>query len=213
MMFWMTSKVFQDTFLENESDKDILKASYVIVSTRIRKKHEHDNVVSAQNVLFPDARVCSAMTDDDLRERYFDQLMANKPFLATLIKGSIEEKYNIIFLCTKKENKLKFLRYLSEFVYLEFDYPIYEYKNYANGALKLVKYNKKKVIKKCDKILKKAKQDYYKREIKTKDGRKRVVQDFKKMDKSELKKILKKRNLYSKGMSKGEMVEMMELFM
>ena len=114
MMVWLTSKVFQNVFLKEEKDSDILKAQYVIVSTRIRKREEQDNIISAQSILYPNASVCSALTDDDLRERYLNQLMGCKPFLATLIKGSIEEKYNIVFICTHKERKLKYLQYLSE---------------------------------------------------------------------------------------------------
>ena len=213
MMVWLTSKVFQNVFLKEEKDSDILKAQYVIVSTRIRKREEQDNIISAQSILYPNASVCSALTDDDLRERYLNQLMGCKPFLATLIKGSIEEKYNIVFICTHKERKLKYLQYLSEFIYIEFGFPLYEYKSYADGSIRLIKYNKDKVLKKCNKILEKAKNDHYMKEIKTKEGRKRVVKDFKKMKKSELIDILEKKNLYIDGMSKSEMVEMIELFL
>ena len=212
-MVWLTSKVFQKNFLQNEKDSDILDAQYVIVSTRIRKREEQDNIISAQSILYPNATVCSALTDEDLRERYLNQLMGCKPFIATLIKGSIEEKYNIVFICSHKERKLKYLEYLADFIYMEFGYPLYEYKLYSDGAIRLIKYKKDKVLKKCNKILDKAKNDHYMKEIKTKEGRKRVVKDFKKMKKSELISILDKKNLYVDGMSKGEMVEMLELFL
>ena len=213
MMFWMDSKVFQNVFLVNEKDQDILKAQYVLVSTRIRRREHRDNIVIANAILFPNSHVCSSLTDDDFRERYLNQCNSNKPFLATLIKGSIEEGYHIIFLCTKKENKMKYLQYLSDFVFLEFGYPIYEYKLYANGALPLRSYNKDKIIKKCNKILKEAKDHNYEKEIQTKDGRKRIIKDFKSMKKSDLRKNLEKRNLYQEGMSKKDMIEMIETFL
>lgn len=209
----MTSKDFQNEFLKNERDKDILNAQYVICSLRIRKREEQENIISAQSILFPGPDVCSALTNKEMRERYFNQLMANKAFLATLIKASIEEKYNIVFLCTKNEGKMKFLRYLSEFVYLEFGYPVYEYKKYADGSIALLKYNRKKVLKRCNDLLETAKQNQYLKDIQTEAGRKRILKGYKKMKKSELKKILKGRNLYCKGMSKSEMIDMLDAFM
>lgn len=214
MMFWMDSKVFQNIFLDNERDQDILKAQYVLISTRIRKREAKiENIITANSILFPDAHVCSSLTDDDFKERYLNQCSKNNPFIATLIKGSIEENYNIIFLCTKKENKMKYLQFLSNYIYLEFDYPVYEYKLYASGAIKLISYNKNKILKKCNKILKEAKDINYQKEIRTTDGRKRIIKDFKNMKKSDLKKNLKKRNLYKEGMSKKDMIEMIETFM
>lgn len=213
MMFWMDSKDFQNVFLDNEDDQDILDAQYVLVSTRIRKKGNPKNIISAQAMLFPNPNVCSALTDEDFHDRYMDQCSNCNPFISTLIKGSIEEKYNIIFLCTKKENKMKYLSYLSDYVFLEFGYPIYNYKLYASGALPLRKYNKDKVLRKCNKILKESKNKHYQNEMRSTEGRKRIIKDFKSMKKSELKKILKKRNLYQDDMSKKDMIEMMELFM
>lgn len=213
MMFWMDSKVFQNVFLVNERDQDILKAQYVLVSTRIRKRDHKDNIISANSILFPNAHVCSALTDDDFHDRYMTQCNSSKPFIATLIKGSIEEGYNIIFLCTKKENKMKYLQYLSDFIFLEFGYPVYEYKLYSSGASQLRSYKKDKILKKCNKILKEAKDTNYQKEILTEDGRKRIIKDFKSMKKSELRKNLEKRNLYQEGMSKKDMIEMMETFM
>jgi aspartyl/asparaginyl-tRNA synthetase len=145
---------------------------------------------------------------------YFEQLESTcKPFLATLIKASIEEGYNIIFLCTKNEGKMKYLRYLSEFIYLEFGYPMYEYKRFADGSCRLLKYNEKKILKKCNKLLENVKKRSYMKDIKTEAGRKRIMKEYKKMKKSELKKILKKRDIFVKGMTKEDMLDTLEAFM
>ena len=127
MMFWMNSKTFQDDFLSNERDKDILNAQYVLVSTRIRKGDgKYKNIIAASTTLYPNNSALMKLTEDDIRTEYFEQLDENRGLLATLILGSIEKKYNIIFLCTKNESKLKYLKYLSEYVFMEFDYPIYD---------------------------------------------------------------------------------------
>ena len=61
-----------------------------------------DNVISAKAMLFPDAYVCSGVTDNEFRSRYFDQCEKNRAFISTLIKGSIEEK--ILKLQEAKKN-------------------------------------------------------------------------------------------------------------
>ena len=214
MMFHMTSKVFQDIFLTNEKDQDILDAQYVLVSSRIRRRNANvENIISAYSMLFPSPNVCSALDDETLKEEYYDQLAGAKTFIATLIKGSIEEGYNIIFICTKKEGKIKFLDYLANYIYMEFGYPVYEYKKYASGALPLRKYDKEKVIKKCNKLLKRAKEENYKNQLQTVNGRKQISKSIKKMKKKELIKELDKKGLYVEGMDKTEMIEMLRTFL
>ena len=211
-MFYMDSKTFRDLFLNHEKDKDILDAQYVLVSTRIRQRDHQENVIKA-TPLIPDSRVCSSTTDEDFKERYYEQLEGEKTLLATLILGSIEEGYNIIFLCSKSEGKMKHLKYISNYAYLEFGYPIYNYKLYASGASELIEYNKDKVIKKCRKLIKIAKNNQYEKNLGSEQGRKRIIKELKKRKKSDLKKELKKRNLYSEGMSRKDMIETMEDFL
>ena len=107
MVYYMTSKSL-NTFLNKERDSDILKAQYVTVSTRIRVKNvkKYDNILQARNILFPDANVCNRVDEDDFKEAYYRQLDKCRPTLAAILKGSIEEGYNIIFLCTKNEGKI-----------------------------------------------------------------------------------------------------------
>lgn len=210
----MNSKVFQDYFLKNESYKTILNAQYVLISSRIRKSDtKYKNIISAYNYLYPSTSVIVKMTDEDFRAEYFNQLDSNKALLSTLILGSINEGFNIIFLCTKNEDKLHFLKYLSEYIYMEFDYPVYEYKSYSNGKMHLIDYNPKSIVKRCNKILKKAKKLQYEKNLTTELGRKQIKSEFSSLSKKDMKKELESRNLYTDGMSKKEMIEMFELFM
>lgn len=213
MMFVMNSKTFQNDFLTNEPDKDILKAQYVLVSTRIRKcDNDYDNIISARNYLYPDGDVMYRITDDDIRDAYFNQLDNNKPLLATLVLGCIDEGFNVIFMCSKSEDKLHYLRYLAQYIYYTFDYPVYEYGDYSHNRIKLLNYNEKKVKKKCKKILEKAKKREREKNMRTEKGRNQIKNEFKELSKKEMIKELDKRDLYIDGMSKSEMVEMYELF-
>ena len=213
MMFWMNSKTFQDDFLSNERDKDILNAQYVLVSTRIRKGDgKYKNIIAASTTLYPNNSALMKLTEDDIRTEYFDQLDENRGLLATLILGSIEKKYNIIFLCTKNESKLKYLKYFSEYVFMEFDYPIYDYKKYSYNKIGIIEIDKDEIIQKCKKILKQIKKERNEELESTKMGRMKLANEFKSLSKKEMKKELMKRDLYIDNMSKKEMVEMFEFF-
>lgn len=207
MLYYTNSKVYQNIFLRHESYQDILKSQYVLVSTRISSSGEYENIVQARNMLYPNPEVCSTMDSNSFKNSYFNQLESNKAFFATLIKGSIEEKYNIIFMNTYKEEKnMKFLEYLSEFIFIHFGYPCYNYKYYSLGMISLIKYNKKDVLKICNEYLKEAKDNYN-------NDKNNKLKNFKKMSKKKLRKILQKEGLYMDGMDKEEMLESIKLFL
>lgn len=206
MMFYMNSKVFEKFFLDIEDDDDILDAQYVIVSTRIRvSDRECDNIINAKSDLFPELDVCSALDEDTFRERYLKQLSKSKALIAYLIKGSIEEKFNIIFMCSKNEDKIGYLKYLAEFCLMEFGYPVYEYKRFCQNLTADIHVNEKKVLHCVNEVLNKAKEDAV---FKMKDEE--VVKDIKSLSKKQLKKQLKKLGLYEDGMDKYTMRDLLE---
>lgn len=219
MMFYMNSKEFQDIFLVHEDDQDILDAQYILASIRIRRRADgkFDNIISGQSTIYPDISVLSNIVSEDIREDYFRQLDSNKPFLATLIKGSIDKKYNIIFMCSYQERKLKHLKYLSEYIWMEFEYPVYDYKVYQSGMYELIKYDKEKVLKTCSKILKKTKNIGINRildkTINSEFDEKKIKMSLKQYKKEDLIKIAKKGGYYYDGMTKKEIIESIIDFM
>lgn len=205
-MLWYMNSKDMDLFLNNETDDDILEAQYVIVSHRIRRVgRAHDNIIQA-SVLFPDPGACTHLDTDEFDNSYYKQLDANKTLIAMLIRTSILQQYNIIFLCTKKEEKLgKFLEKLSRYIYNEFDYPMYNYKDFATGRVKEVSFDEAKVFKKCNDIVDVAKN----KDILNKINNERKLSG---KDKKTLKKLLKKEGLYDKNMSVHEMKSMASIF-
>lgn len=208
MMFYMNSKVLEKYFLQIEYDQDILDAQYVLVSCRVRVSdaEKYDNILNAKDNLFPDPEVCSALDEDTFRERYFSQLSQNLPLISYLIKASIEEKFNIIFLCSEKEDKIGYLKLLSEFIFMEFNgYPVYNYKKYCQNKTDDIIYNKKLVLKICNSYIDDAKKqsldNITEREIK---------KDIKELSKDSLIKELKRYGLYKKGMSKSTMRDLLK---
>ena len=211
MLFYMNSKVFRDNFLRYESDSNIKNAQYVIVSTRIYKTSEYKNIISAKTILFPgsDVYIESSSNNSTFRDKYFEQLDHNKVFIAFMIKASIEKKHNIIFICTKKEDKSKYLKYLSEYIYIKFGYPCYEYDRYSKGITTLIEYDVDKVLKTIKPYIKQGKDTEKKYNLKLKDFRKKYIKKLKK-NKPKLIKEVKKTGFYSKKLTKDEMIEIVK---
>ena len=214
MIYYMHSETFFDEFLNNESDRDILKAQYVCVSTHIRRRDTNiENVICLNNVLYPGTSVLNRGTFEDMKDAYYEQLTEDAlPLIAELIRGSIEDKMNIIFLCTKKEWKLKYLKWLAEFIIIEFDYPIYNYRKYIAGC-PLLDYDKDKVLKQVKTITENARKKLFEQQRKSKRGQKQILHEYKSMSKKELKKICIEEELYYDGMSKQEMLDILEAFL
>ena len=215
MIFTMSSKIFQDIFLNNETDDDILNTQYVIVSSRIRKKGSKNrkNIIIANALLYPNSDVYAETLEGRMIDRYQDQLEDALPLFASLIKGSIEEGFNIVFLCTKKEYKhMPYLDWLAYYVYDKIGYPIYEYLSFVAGC-KMLKYDKKKVIKKCNKILKEASDKKYLKNMMTPQGREIIRKEIDQMDKKELKKRVKKMGFDPKFLTKEQMRDILKEYM
>lgn len=215
MIYFMHSETLFEEFLNNESDRDILKAQYVCVSTRIRRRADSkfDNVICLNNTLYPGTPVLNRGTFEDMRDAYYEQLNEQAlPLIAELIRGSIEDNLNIIFLCAKCEWKLKYIKWLADFIMIKFDYPVYNYRKYIRGC-PLFEYNRECVLKDAKSIIDTARKNLFEQHRKTNHGRKRIVQEYKTMDKKDLKKICKEQDVYYKGMSKQEMIDMLDAFL
>lgn len=209
MLYYMTSTTFFKLFLRNEKDQDILNSQYVLDSLKIRSGGTFKNVISATNTLFPSPEVLMFdIKDSSFKEYYYEQLEDNKAFLATIILGSLKEKFNIIFLCSKKEGKLKYHELISDYIYNNFGYPMYDYKDYVLNKYELLDYDPKEVEKRCKKCLKETEKSSYLNKIR--DDYEEEIKDLKKKPKV-MKKILKDHGYYWKGMSKDDMIEMLEM--
>lgn len=209
MLYYLNSEDLVKYFLPFEKDKDILNSWYVLVSTRIsgRSGDNIENIINAKNILYPGAEACSASTDAKFVDKYIKQVKKNKTFLASLIKGSIEENSQIFFLCSKNEDKLKFFPIIADVIWEEFNYPMYSYIDFTAGC-DLKEFDEKKVLVKCNKLIDQA----HRKGLVTNGNEKEQRKYFKSKSKKELKKMLQKENLYTKGMDKEDMIEMVEEF-
>lgn len=210
----MNGKTFQEIFLKENPNK-ILRTQFVLVSSRIRRSRDSDrrNILSFSKQLLPsDMLLSDYRIDIDpnyFRDQYCKQLDKEKALLSIIIKGVIEENYTVVFLCSKNEWKLKYLKYLANYIWNEFNYPMYDYKKYKEGKETAVQYNREYALAICNKCIVKNQKRKRKKMLSTRQGRAELVQS---MSKDEMRAELKRMELYTQGMSKPEMKEMLELF-
>ena len=100
-------------------------------------------------------------------------------------------------------------------ILLEFiiSYTLVFFLYYLFFVRKKTTYNKNKVLDECNKQLFKAKEAQRVRNLSTDRGRKTVMKEYKDWSKKQLKEELKSRNIYSKDMSKKDMLDTIELFL
>lgn len=210
MIYYMDTKTFASTYLDNEDDQDILDAQYILVSTRIRTSNETETAINGY-LLFPHMEILDAWYNkiDIWAELYTEQLDSNIVFIATIIRGVIEKGYNVIFLNSHREKKnLDYLTFIANYIYDTFGYPVYNYKDYYKGKYKLIKYDKAKVYEKCVKIMEDGEEKGYLKGLHDPLNRDYTMKKLMKRPKY-MKKLLKKNGLYTKGLSKEEMIDLM----
>ena len=204
----MHSETFFEMFLEEESYKTIMNSYYVCASSSIRKKTDMENVVTVSNVICPKAFVYNKGTLLEMKEAYFRQLKEyDNTFLASIIKMAIENQYNVIFLCTKKEWKLDYLKWMSDWVYMEYGYMIYDYKKYKKGYQTIRNYNREKVLKKVRAVVKKGEKEALFHAARNPNGRKLAKDEIKTWSKQKMRKFLLKKYTYYPKASRKEMME------
>lgn len=210
----MNGKTFKNTFLK-ENPKKILDAQYVLVSSRIRRNgsSERRNIINMSKQLMPSDFILAdwRMDSDEyyFQDQYSKQVKGNLALLGIIVKGVIEEKYTVVFLCSKNEWKLKYLQFIANAIENYFGYPVYNYKKLKEGKIKPKSYNKDFVIAQCDKYIAKERKRQRKKLMSTKRGRKTLVNE---MSKDEMIRELKRLGLYTSGMTKKEMKDLLDYF-
>lgn len=212
-IYYMHGKTFKKIFLKENPNK-ILKSTFILISTQIRTTGKYnDNVINLSNILYPNERVMSDMRDilneSYFKELYYKQLDDNRLLLARIVKESVNSNNTIILLCTELEYENGYIRMLADYIEEVFDYPVYNYKRVKQGKEKSRPFGKNHVLYKCEKIIEKSIKKKRKELLKTKSGRKKILDN---MTKDEMIKKLKKLQLYVSGMEKDEMYDILEVY-
>lgn len=205
MIYFMDTKTLHKRFLKKEGPEIVLEAQYCIVSSRIRKTENMDNIAIVTSLLYPSKYdIIYLESDDEVVAKYYSQLQSMRPmlFFSNIVKASIKQGYDIVFLCTPNEYKLGYMSIMADHISREFSIPVidYKYNKIYDEVL-----NEEKTLRICKEV----KKNRERQMMLTEEGRKTLVKNMSKKDKI---KMLKQRNLYYKGMDKDEINETIELY-
>lgn len=202
MIYFMDTETLTESFTKDHDWNEILETNFVLVSNRIHYQ-KTDNIIHSS---LYDEKIIFAMygsKEDYNIIRNSIEKSDKKIFeLIGIISKSMILNERFILLTTKSEMNTGYLKTLSEIIEDMFEYPIIDYKKdryksftyHPSRVGKNIKYYEDNVLKKI---------------LTTPIGREKAVEY---MTKKEMKKILKKKGLYSKAMSKSDMKDMLKVF-
>ena len=199
----MDTKTLVEDYTNDHTREEILNTEFVIVSTRIQAGKEENVFKSglySERVIF----ALDGEYDRDF-EIVYDKIMKSTEMLGFIIKLMtfvLVEKRTVVLLCSPCEMKTKYIELVSNVIETLFKYPVIDYKK---DKYKTFHYDPVVVAKRIKKM------SNYLADIllEDEDNRKKAV---KMMSKKEMKKELKKLDMYHKDMSKSEMKDMLQTF-
>lgn len=221
MIYIMNTKTF-DKIFSKEDPKKIEKTQFIIASKRIRKSKEEDSVIFMRNLVPPDMLLADANSfiyfageksaTDFFEKEYKKHLDKFRLTLAIIIKGVVEENLTEMFMCTYKEWNIGYMRVLAEYIEEEFHYPVIDYRKYKlkKKLPRVLDFSREEVISICNKVIRKEMKKQRKEKMKTKEGTLEIIRN---MSKDEMRRELKRLNLYSPELDKQTMRELLEDFL
>ena len=204
MIYFLDTKTLVETFTKEHTRKEILDTEFVVVSTRIQSKKEK-NVFNSE--LYQEKLIFSLDGDDSNRDYEIVKrgLMDNErvvKFLIKLMTFVLVEKRTVVLLCSPNEMKTGYLRLVAKVIENTFSYPVIDYKKEREKTFYYDPVVVAKKIKAIEKYL-------LAHLLEDESNRKEAV---KLMTKKEMKKELKKLDLYHKDMTKSDMKDMLQTF-
>lgn len=210
----MDGKTFQKVFVKKEDPDKILRARYIIVSSRIRTmESEFNNVQKANTILFPTQEILSDSRSADIdyfNRVYKRQLRKAKTFLSNVVLNAIKKKKTFIFLCSETEWDIGYLQNIADFVEKQFHYPVYNYLRYKKGKEKIRQFEPVDVLKRCRKQQEEEKNRELHLAMRSKKDQKQML---KKLSGKEMKRILQNIDAYVDGMTKKQMKWMIKNYL
>ena len=198
----MDTETLTESFTKDHDWNEILETNFVLVSNRIQyRKTDHIMYSSLydEKIIFA---MYGSKEDYNIIRNSIEKSDKKVFELIEIISKSMIFNERFILLTTKSEMKTGYLKALSEIIEDMFEYPIIDYKKdryksftYQTARIrKNIKYYEDNVLKEF---------------LSTSIGREKALEY---MTKKEMKKILKKKGLYSKVMSKSDMKDMLKVF-
>lgn len=196
-----------------EGARQLLMDEYVIVSSRIRKTKELDNVVNASNILYSMHQFLNFKDDtgSDVENmlKYQEFLSKSTPLalLISIIETDLMGSGNVILLCSPNEMKhQKYMKYLARCIEEMFHYPVYQYTKKTSVDLLEILFKKEFKLKKCLTRIASARDYLIKEKVSTQEGRRNYIE---KLSKKDLKQMAKRYEKDIKGLTKEDLKEIL----
>ena len=202
MIYFMDTETLTESFTKDHDWNEILETNFVLVSNRIQyRKTDHIMYSSLydEKIIFA---MYGSKEDYNIIRNSIEKSDKKVFELIEMISKSMIFNERFILLTTKSEMKTGYLKALSEIIEDMFEYPIIDYKK---DRYKSFTYHPARV----GKNIKYYEDNVLKEFLSTSIGREKALEY---MTKKEMKKILKKKGLYSKVMSKSDMKDMLKVF-
>ena len=177
MILIMDTRTLNEEYIK-EGASQLLRDEYVMISSRIRKTKELDNVMNASSILYSMHKFLHFKDDNgsDLENIRLYQEFLSQPkqlaMLVALIETDIVGDGNVILLCSPNEMKYqKYMKYLARCIEDMFKYPVYHYvKGLSVDGLELM-YKEDLKLNKCLKRIVSARDFLIKDKISTEKGK------------------------------------------
>lgn len=202
MIYFMDTETLTESFTKDHDWNEILETNFVLVSNRIQyRKTDHIMYSSLydEKIIFA---MYGSKEDYNIIRNSIEKSDKKVFELIEIISKSMIFNERFILLTTKSEMKTGYLKALSEIIEDMFEYPIIDYKK---DRYKSFTYHPARV----GKNIKYYEDNVLKEFLSNSIGREKALEY---MTKKEMKKILKKKGLYSKVMSKSDMKDMLKVF-
>jgi len=192
----MSSDEFLDKFIK---DFDYKKFNFLLISENVKTEKKYRNVYAIPS-LIPPANVISEFIangyTNDYVKKYLDYLSTPRveAMITIMVKLAIVDNSNVIMLCSKAEDEFKYLDIICQYIEYAYGVNTYTFKKYKKNPDKCEDVDekvKKKVVKILEKKLGEIKEIETAPNM-TKAEKKQVEAAFKKMNKKEICKILKR---------------------
>lgn len=149
----MRSDELLDSFL---TKFNVENYNFIAISDDIKTTQDESNVFSLKRLLPPSKALTCMINGNDIEgyfKKYFRYLSRPEVeiFLTTIVKLAVMEDSNVVLLCSKAEDEMKYLKAIKKYLETVYHVNVYSYKKYKKNPKKCDSVENKK---KTEKILK-----------------------------------------------------------
>lgn len=205
MIWYLTTKDLMERYTKR-SISSIEKTNYVVISSRVRITKDRDNVIQASQLFINGGllRGVGMMEADSflVKDNFKEYLLGKVPplaFICSMIECSIMENEDTVLICSPNEMKTGYMKIIADVIMDLFHYPVMPYPEVD------VDFDLEDVIKRLI---------YYNENLKKLRESNMSPSELRNyiqtLSKKELKKKLKKLDMYYPNMSKKDMIEALQ---